>query len=149
MDHDSEHVVRIFNGLIETTLDSASGYEKAAELVRNPRFRSLFQERALARMRLTQELKEGAVPLEANSDGGSLLGQAHRAFVELRDKIAGQSDRAVIEEVERGESYICDRFQKAAQDEQLPDQARHVIERAYNTISADYAEVSALKEEFH
>ena len=58
MPEDSEHVVRILNMLIESILDSADGYEKAAELVRNSRFKSLFQERAQARKQLTQELKD-------------------------------------------------------------------------------------------
>jgi uncharacterized protein (TIGR02284 family) len=147
---DSEHVVHIFNSLIETTLDSADGYEKAAELVRNSRFKSLFKERAQARMQLTQELKDEVRSFGGQSpDDGSILGQAHRIFVELRDKIAGQSDRAVIEEVERGENFIRDRFQKAFQDDAIPAQARQLIERAYSSISADCAEASALKEEFH
>jgi uncharacterized protein (TIGR02284 family) len=147
---DSEHVVHIFNSLIETALDSADGYGKAAELVRNSRFKSLFQERAQARMQLTQELRDEVRSFGGQSpDDGSVLGQAHRIFVELRDKIAGQSDRAVIEEVERGENFIRDRFQKASQDDALPAQARQLIERVYNSISADYEEASALKEEFH
>jgi uncharacterized protein (TIGR02284 family) len=147
---DSEHVVHIFNSLIETALDSADGYGKAAELVRNPRFKSFFQERAEARMQLTQELRDEVRSFGGQSpDDGSVLGQAHRIFVELRDKIAGQSDRAVIEEVERGENFIRDRFQKASQDDALPAQARQLIERVYNSISADYEEASALKEEFH
>ena len=150
MPQDSEHVVHVFNSLIETALDSAEGYEKAAELARNPRFKSLFQESAQARMRLTQELKDEVRSFGGQPpDDGSVLGQAHRVFVELRDKIAGQSDRAVIEEVERGESFIRDRFQKASQDDALPALARQLIERAYNTISAGYEEVSAMKEEFH
>ena len=125
---DSEHVVRIFNSLIETTLDSVDGYEKAAELVRNSRFKSLFQERAQARKQLAQELKDEVRSFNGRSpDDGSILGQAHRIFVELRDKIAGQSDRSVIEEVERGENFIRDRFQKASQDDALPAQPRQLI----------------------
>ena len=58
MPEDSAHFVHIFNSLIESTLDSADGYEKAAELVRNARFKSLFHERAQARKQLTQELKD-------------------------------------------------------------------------------------------
>ena len=150
MTQDREYALHIFNSLIETTLDSADGYEKAAELARNPRFKSLFEERAQARRRLTQELKDEARSFGGQCpDDGSILGQAHRMFVELRDKIAGQSDRAVIEEVERGESFIRDRFQKAAHDDALLAQARQLIEHAYNTISADHDEASALKDEFH
>jgi uncharacterized protein (TIGR02284 family) len=146
----SEHVIHVFNSLVETTLDSADGYEKAAQLARNPRFKSLFQERALSRVRLSEELKNEIHSFGAQSPhDGSVLGQAHRVFVALRDKIGGQSDLAVIEEVERGESFIRERFQKAFQDDAVPGRARQIIERAYSSISADYEEVAALKGEFH
>jgi uncharacterized protein (TIGR02284 family) len=144
-----EYVVQVLNGLIETTLDSAVGYEKAAELARNPRFKNLFQERAHARRQLAQEIDAeirtaGGEP----PTGGSILGQAHRVFAELRDRIAGQSDKALAEEVERGESFVCARFQAATQDDALPAEARQLIARAHGAISADHDAARALKDEF-
>lgn len=149
MTEDREYTVQVLNGLVETTRDSADGYDKAAELARNPRFKNLFQERAQARRRLVRELDDevrnvGGEPPK----GGSILGQAHRVFAELRDRIAGQSDKALIEEVERGESFVCDRFQKAAQDDALPVQTRQSIERAHGALSADRDAARALKDEF-
>ena len=149
MIQDREYVVGVLNGLIETTLDSADGYEKAAELARNPRFKSLFQERAQARRQLAEEIdaevrKVGGEPPK----GGSILGQAHRVFAELRDRIAGQSDKALVEEVERGESFVCARFQTAGRDDALPAEARELIARAAGAISADHDAARALKDEF-
>jgi uncharacterized protein (TIGR02284 family) len=150
MTEPSEYAVKVLNSLIQTTLDSADGYEEAGDLARNPRFKGLFVKRAEARRHLTQELKDEVHTFGGQSvDNGSILGQAHRVFVGLRDKIAGRSDRAIIEEVERGESFVRDRFQKAAHDDALPAQARKLIERAYGTISADLGEASAWKDEFH
>lgn len=146
---DREYAVQILNGLVETALDSAEGYEKAAELARNPRFKGLFQERAQARQRLTQELQDEVRTLGGQPpDGGSMLGQAHRVFAQLRDRMAGQSDKALVEEVERGESFIAERFREAAEDPALPVQAQARIRRASDAISADHAEMRALKDEF-
>ena len=132
MTQDDEHAAHVFSNLVQITLDSAEGYEQAAELARNPRFKGLFQERAQARRLLAKELKDELRSLGGQSvNYGSILGQAHRVFVELRDKIAGQSDRAIVEEVERGESFVRDRFQKAAHDDALSAQARQLIERVY------------------
>jgi len=64
------------------------------------------------------------------------------------DKISGNSDKAIIEEVERGESFVRERFQKAALDEGLPAQARLLIEKASIAISADLAETAAFENEF-
>jgi len=147
---DRDHTVGVFNSLIETTLDSADGYQKAAELARNPRFKSLFQERAQARLGLTKTLKDEVRALGGETpDDGTILGQAHRVFVALRDKMSGQSDKALVEEVERGEKFIRDRFEKAAQDDALPAQAHQLIARASDAIAADHIEMIALKDEFH
>jgi len=149
MMQDREHAVDTLTGLIEATRDSAEGYTKAAELARNPRFKAIFLERAEARRRLSQELNGEVSSLGGQPiDDGSILGQAHRVFAELRDKISGNSDKAIIEEVERGESFVRERFQKAALDEGLPAQARLLIEKASIAISADLAETAAFENEF-
>jgi uncharacterized protein (TIGR02284 family) len=149
MTQDHEYAVSVFDNLVETTLDSVEGYQQAAELARNPRFKSVFQARTQARRRLAQELKDEVRSFGGKSlDNGSILGQAHRVFVALRDKIAGQSDRAIVEEVERSESVVRDRFQRAAHDEALPVGARQLVKRVYGSISDDYDKVSAMKDEF-
>jgi uncharacterized protein (TIGR02284 family) len=146
---DREHAAQVLYSLIETGLDSVDGYEKAAELARNPRFQALFRERAQARQRLVQELKDEAGVLGGQSPAaGSVLGQAHRVFAELRNRIAGQSDKAMIEEVERGENFICDRFQEAARNEALPAEVRALVQRASDAISADRDAARALEAEF-
>jgi uncharacterized protein (TIGR02284 family) len=144
-----DYAVEVLNGLVETSLDSAQGYDKAEGLARNPRFRTLFQERAEARRRLTRELKEEVSRLGGQAPGGgSILGQAHRWFAQARDRFAGHSDKALIEEVERGERYVQGRFQKAADDSALPAPVRQLIGQALQTIAADLANTSAIQNEF-
>jgi uncharacterized protein (TIGR02284 family) len=143
------HVVLVLNALIETTIDSVDGYGKAAELSRNPRFQRLFRDRAQDRQRLVEALKA-----EVRSVGGepwdkaSFRGRAHRAFLELRDRIGGNSDKPVIEEVERGEDFIANQFAEAADDEQLPAEARQLIKRAQETLLTEREEISAIRTEF-
>ena len=113
--------VELLNTLIETTLDSVAGYEKAAELARNPRFQSLFKDKALARQKMADELKAEVRGLGAEPwDKSSFRGRAQRAFLALRDKIGGKSDKPVIEAVEHDEDFIRDQFAEAANDEKAP-----------------------------
>lgn len=65
----------------------------------------------------------GAEPQEE----GSGLAKAHRAFLELKEKVTGHSDKAVIEEVERGEAHLLSKFEKALADDELAEEniARH------------------------
>jgi uncharacterized protein (TIGR02284 family) len=146
----SEHAVKVLNDLIETTLDSAHGYEDAAKAIDDGELKTTFVQRSQKRMELTRELQE-----EVRSFGGkpeddqSLLGKAHNKFVELKEAVTGGSEKAVIDEVERGEDVIKGKFEKAMKDDDLPPGARDVVSRAYQSIRADHDSVSALKHSMH
>ena len=146
-----DHAVKVLNSLIETTLDSANGYREAAENATNPQYRTMFQERATSRQAIVTELQA-----EVRTFGGepetdqSLLGKAHNKFVDLKNALTGgANDKSVIDEVERGEDFIKDKFEAATTDTDLPQTARDAVNRAYGQIKADHDEVSRLKHQLH
>lgn len=145
MASDVEHNVQVLNGLIETTMDSVEGYRKAAEATGNESFRILFEDRAERRQQLAARLQAqvrryGSEPYEE----GSVLAKAHRAFLDLKEKVTGHSDTAVIEEVERGEAFLMAKFDEAMADDFLPGEVIEMVDEAYDEISADYEEIEAL-----
>jgi len=146
----NERVVKVLNSLIETTLDSANGYKDAADAADNPQFKSMFSDRAQRRMELTRRLQD-----EVRSFGGepereqSLAGKAHNKFAELRGKLMGGSDKAVIDEVERGEDAIKAKFERALDDPDLTSQARQLVSTAYGEIKAEHDDISRLKHQLH
>ncbi|MDP3173546.1 MAG: PA2169 family four-helix-bundle protein [Phenylobacterium sp.] len=146
MDTVNDHAVKVLNSLIETTLDSASGYREAAEHAQSSQFGAMFAQRAASRAELVGQLQQ-----EVRSFGGSpetdqsLLGKAHNKFVELKNAIMGGDDRAVINEVERGENFIKAKYEAVIDDQDLPANARNVVQRAYASIKADHDEISRLK----
>ena len=151
MDTSQEAAVKLLNGLIETTLDSAHGYEEAAENAREGQLKTLFSERSRRRQELARELQQ-----EVRTFGGeperdqSVLGRAHNKFVDLKNALlGGHNEKAVIDEVERGEDVIKGKFEKALRDEDLPANARQVVSRAYESIRADHDEISRLKRSLH
>jgi uncharacterized protein (TIGR02284 family) len=102
-------------------------------------------------MDLTRQLQE-----EVRSFGGkpeddqSLLGKAHNKFVDLKNAVTGgDNEKAIVDEVERGEDFIKAKFEKAVRDEDLPPQARQVVSQAYESIRADHDEISRLKHAMH
>jgi uncharacterized protein (TIGR02284 family) len=145
-DHHS-HAVKVLNSLIETTLDSANGYKEAAENVTNPEYRSLFSERSQARLELSRRLQQevrsfGGEP----EDDGSVLGAMHNKFVDVKNALmGGADDKAVINEVERGEDVIKAKYEMAHKDEELPVEARTVITEACAEVRRDHDRMSALK----
>jgi len=151
MDATHERAVKVLNSLIETTLDSANGYEEAAENIPDGQLKTLFAERSRRRMDLSRQLQE-----EVRTFGGapehdqSMLGKAHNKFVDIKNAImGGASEKAVIDEVERGEDFIKGKFEQAMRDDELPANARAVVSQAYESIRADHDQISALKHSMH
>src|SRR3954469_8951945 len=98
MDAANHDAVKVLNSLIETTLDSANGYEEAAQNTEDTRLRTMFSDRASKRMELSRELQQ-----EVRTFGGdpetdqSMMGKAHNKFVDLKSAVTGHSDKAVVD----------------------------------------------------
>lgn len=146
----NEHAVDVLNGLIKTTLDSVHGYREAAENADRSQYKGMFAERAMKREQLARELQEEVVALGGDpKDHQGLIGKAHNKFVDLKNALTGGSDKAVIDEVERGEDYIRDKFKDALKDDELPPTVRTKVERCYQSVKADHDEVSRIKHTLH
>jgi uncharacterized protein (TIGR02284 family) len=143
--------IDVLNDLIATTLDSAAGYQEAAEEAKSPHFRSLFEKRATQRRQIAADLKVEVRSLGGRpEDDGTILAAAHRMFLNLKSSLAGD-DRSVVNEVERGEDHIKAKFGAALNDENLPAPVKATIARAYASIKADHDQMRDLKRqlEFH
>ena len=137
--------VSVLNGLIETTLDSVKGFSDAAEDAEGsytPFFSEMAQERSEVASRLQALVSSlGGDPEEHSSYGAA----AHRGFMNLKEAIMGRNDRAVIEEVERGEDYLKTKYETALEDTELSPQAREAIELAFQSVRKGHDRASALK----
>jgi uncharacterized protein (TIGR02284 family) len=137
--------VKTLNGLISAMLDSALGYEEAAKAAKKPAFKTLFDDRALARRRLATELQGEVRQLGGTpEDDGSIMGAAHRMFLNLKNTVTG-TDQSVIAEVENGERHMKAELDDALATEALPESARAAVMRANEAISADQDKMITLK----
>lgn len=142
----ADHDISVLNSLIKTTLDSAKGFRDAAEDADGGQYVSLFSDFAQERSRVASELQAEVRRLGGNpEDDSSFLAAAHRAFMDLKQAVAGRDDKAVIQEVERGEDYIKGKYEEALRDTDLSPQSRAVVEQGYASVRAGHDRVSALK----
>jgi uncharacterized protein (TIGR02284 family) len=141
----TDHDISVINSLITTTIDSANGFERSAENIDSPDIKRMFQEFAQERRQVIGRLQEhvrmhGGTP----NDDGSLKADLHRRWEDLRNAIGG-GDKAVIEEVERGEDYIKGKYDTALADDQLSPDCRAVVQEAYQSVRAGHDRASAMK----
>lgn len=143
---ETSHDIRTLNGLIATTLDSVDGYDEAAKDAENSRYVQLFTARAAERREVVAALRGEVTRLGGNpEDDGTILAGAHRAFLDLKAAVTGQDDKAVVDEVERGEDHIKAKYEDALKDNELSPDTRAVIERAYGSVRAGHDEMRDLK----
>jgi uncharacterized protein (TIGR02284 family) len=142
----NDHDISVLNSLIETTLDSRKGFMDAAGDAHSTRFVEDFndfaRERGEAAALLQAEVRRlGGEP----EDGASMLGAAHRAFMNLRELFSTRDDKAIIAEVERGEDYIKNKYEAALADSALSGSTVMVIRQAYTSVQAGHARARALQ----
>jgi uncharacterized protein (TIGR02284 family) len=142
-DHDNTTVL---NTLTTTLIDSVNGYREAAEHAEGSQFKQLFQSSADERSAVAEELRGEVRRLGGDpADDGSVLGKTHQTFLDLKAAVLGRDDKAILNEVERGEDYLKEKFETALASDTLPPESRAVVERAYQSVRKGHDQVSQLK----
>jgi uncharacterized protein (TIGR02284 family) len=143
-DHSAE--ISTLNTLIATTIDSITGYEDSAQNVDNDRFRQIFRERADERQQVVEQLRAEVRRFGGNpEDDGSFLGKAHQRFEDLKAAITGRDEKAIINEVERGEDYLKGKFETALSGDTLSGESRAVVEQCFQSVRSGHDQMSQLK----
>ena len=139
--------ITTLNTLTATLIDSVTGFEDAAANIDgSSRLQELFRERASERTRVVEELRAEVRRLGGNpEDDGSFLGKTHQRFLDLKAAITGRDEQAIINEVERGEDYLKEKFETALKMDSLSGETRAVVERAYQSVRSGHDQVSQLK----
>ncbi len=143
---ETSHDIRTLNGLIATTIDSVDGYTEAAKDSDNSRFTQMFTSRAQERRQVASSLQAVVTQLGGNpEDDGTVLAGAHRVFLDLKAAVTGRDDKAIVNEVERGEDHIKAKFEDALKDAELSAQAKTAIESAWQSVKSGHDQMRDLK----
>ena len=149
MDETQQRNGEVLDWLLQGANDSAQGFKQGSTLARNPRLKTLFAQRAEQREALAgqiaAEVRSFAQP---PSEGGTMLGEAHKAFTYVRDAISRDSDKGLVEELLRRERALTDKFQSAIDDPRMPSHARGVAAAALPGFAETTEELTRIEQEF-
>lgn len=142
---DNDDVVDVLNDLLETSMDGALGFQNASEHTESPALREVFYARAQDCQRASDELRAQILALGGKAEEhGTAGGALHRGWINLRDKITGQHDAAMLEECERGEDVAKGRYEKALQKD-LPERIRLMVQREYQGVLRNHDQIRTLR----
>ena len=136
----------VLDTLVATLTDSDNGYGDSGENIEDGRLKQLFLESAEERARVAEDLRAEVRRLGADpNDDGSLAGKTHQVFLDLKAAVTGRDDKAIINEVERGEDYLKEKFETALASDSLSAETRGAIDRAAQSVRKGHDKVSQMK----
>src|SRR5438067_8514364 len=142
-----KEVISTINNLIETLKDGQEGFKQAAEGVKSPQLKSLFNECSQQRSRFATELQSQARSLgEPEPETSSTAtGALHRAWINLKSAVTRGDDHAILAECERGEDSAVEEYEKAMR-ENLSAPLREIVSRQYAQIKNAHDRIKNLRD---
>ncbi|MBW8846737.1 MAG: PA2169 family four-helix-bundle protein [Burkholderiales bacterium] len=143
----NDDIIDTLNKLIETSKDGEYGFHASAEYLKDPNTKQAFERRAEDCRQAAAELQALVVRFGGSAeDGGTAAGALHRGWVAVRGTLAGYTDKAILEETERGEDSAMASYRKAL-DEALPPEVRMVVERQYEGVKRNHLQIRTWRDQ--
>jgi uncharacterized protein (TIGR02284 family) len=141
------HSTSKLDDLIVTLIDSVKGFEHSADKAEAARYRDFFLDMARERRDAVTALQaasraEGGSP----ADYGSAAATLHRRVEDLRVALGG-GDKAIVREIERGEDYLKEEFERVLADSRMSPAAMATVREAYASVRRGHDQAGALKRE--
>ena len=143
-----KEIISTVNSLIGTLKDGQRGFKEAAEAVKDPQLKTLFNEYSLQRSRFAGELQSEAIRLGESKpeDSSSVVGGMHRAWIDLKSAVTSGDDHAILAECERGEDSAVKEYRDAIDKEELSSPIRQMVSRQYTEVQNAHDRIKQLRD---
>jgi uncharacterized protein (TIGR02284 family) len=109
--------VKTLNSLLSRNYDAEKGFQLVAEKTNSAVLRNYFEKNSKMHNKFGHELKKEITHLGGKIDKGtSIEGDLHRGWLSVKAAVATNTDEALIEECERGQSTAMEDYQNAVNE---------------------------------
>ena len=138
--------IDILNDLTEILKDGEHGFRTAAKDVKAPELAVLFERYATQRAEFASTLQAHVSALGAKVEkSGSITGDLHRGWINLKAALSTNEPHAVLAEAERGEDAAVEHYRQAL-EHNLDQPTRDLINRQYTEVKAAHDNVRNLRD---
>ena len=142
---DKDTTVSTLNHLIAIAKDGYNGMSSAAESAKSASLKITLQQLSQERNRVATTLQAEVRRLSGDPDqGGTVLGTAHRAYLNLKQAVAGNSDKALVDECEHGEDIAMSEFKEAIVKD-LPQDVVQTLHSCFAQVQKSHEQIRRLK----
>ena len=135
----SERISNGLNNLLVKNYDAEKGFKLAMDKIDNPTINTFLKDRAAQRGEFAQELKSEILQYgELPEKDGSIKGDFHRAWMNLKTAVASNEREQLLEEVERGEKASLEEYNEILYDRDvvLPPSTESMLKRHRDAIKS-------------
>lgn len=145
MANDDKQSVSVLNDLIETCKDGEQGFRTAAEKVKESSLNSLFLKYAAQRAEYAQQLQSLVSSLGGDpASSGHVAGTLHRGWINLKEALSKNEDKAIIDECEAGEDAALKNYREAV-NKSLPVKVAAIVQQQLSGVEQSHRVLSDLK----
>lgn len=143
--HD-DHVSSL-QSLLQKNYDAEKSFKKTMEKAESPLLKDFLQKQAAQRSRFATEITDELRNLnEQPKESGTLGGDIHRGWIDVRTAFSGNKDEAVLAECIRGEKSSASEYEDQLKKHNFPPRIADVLRRQSNEIHQTLDEVKTLKD---
>jgi uncharacterized protein (TIGR02284 family) len=141
-----QELLDCLNDLIETCRDGEKGFQTAAEHVRNPDLKQLFNQYSVQRAQFASELQSEVRQLGGSpATTGSVSGAFHRGWINIKSVVTRGNDDAILAECQRGEDAAVGNYQRVLKNN-LPPNVLPVVKHQFTEIKRAHDRIGGLEE---
>ncbi len=142
---DNKDVTSVLNDLIETCKDGEEGFKTAAERAKDSSLKSLFSKYASQRASYVTELQSAVRALgEDPATSGHVAASLHRGWINLKEALAKDEDKAIIFECESGEDSAMKSY-KEALSKSLPANILSMVQKQFAGVQEAHGVIRDMK----
>lgn len=132
--------------VISICRDAEQGFRAAADAVKQPALKEMFEQYSEQRGRFANELQEAVKSMGFDTPHPSgIAGTLHGAWMTVKGALTSHSEHAILEETERGEDWSLKTYREAVA-RNLPVGIRSMIEQQYEQVQQAHQHIKLLRE---
>jgi uncharacterized protein (TIGR02284 family) len=141
----NDDAISTLNHLISIAKDGVNGMSSAAESAKNAQLKSTLSQLSQERNRVATQLQDVVRRLGGDPDqSGTTLGAAHRTFMNVKEAVTGSTDRALLNECERGEDVAVREFTSAL-EQPLPTDIKQTVQSLLGQVRTSHDRIKQLR----
>ncbi|WP_247231789.1 PA2169 family four-helix-bundle protein [Telluribacter sp. SYSU D00476] len=149
MENSVEKAQKELRNLIKLHYDRIEGYERAKDDTKDADLKSLFTTYANQSREFKTELSSEMVKYGGEvPEDNKLLGDLHKAWMDLKAAITNNDRESVLSSCEFGEQTIVGAYEDVLKydndDDRIPMSLRTILQRQYETVKSAYSRIRQL-----